>query len=316
MATAAKNRRSKKETLPPPLKTFDFETIRPHIEGLMFNLERDLKKRMNASSSRDTARGFLMMRVGALFMKQLFDAIRFLCADADSPGRRPEYVVAVPSITRTLLEILLTVMYVGEDFPNRSEAFHKCGWREHYEERLKYRNEYAKSPEWKPFFRNFEKSLQMGINELGITAEEAKDPKKIKYVPIGQRLIDAMGSPNRAFANWLEKWFYRECSAIAHFTPTSLMRLSMFFMLDVVPQELRDETSEAQSLARFKTLYYMMATILVTAIASEMEDMFNLGNRDQIVQIWQKMRVIIPDAQEVCQRRYDAVLNMKGPIVQ
>jgi len=55
----------------------------------------------------------------------------------------------------------------------------------------------------------------------------------------------------------------------------------------------------------------MMATIVVTAIASEMEHMFNLGNRDQIVQIWEKMRPMIPDAQEVCHRRYDALLRMK-----
>jgi len=277
----------------------------------MFNLERDLKKRMNAARSHDTARGFLLMRVAALLMKQLFDAIRFLCADVESPGRRPEYVFAVPSITRTLLEILLTVMYVGEDFPKRSEAFHKSGWREHHEERAKYRNEYAKSPEWKTFFRNFEKSLQMGIKELGVTPDEVKDPRKIKYVPIGQRLIDAMGSPNRAYANWLEKWFYSECSTVAHFTPLSLMKVGMYFLLDVFPREMRDESSEADSLVRFKTLYYMMATIVVTAIASEMEHLFHLGNREQIVQIWEKMRVVIPDAQEVCQRRYDALLKMR-----
>jgi hypothetical protein len=44
-----KPKKKKKESLPPPLKTFDFGTIKPHIEGLMFNLERDLKKRMNAA---------------------------------------------------------------------------------------------------------------------------------------------------------------------------------------------------------------------------------------------------------------------------
>jgi len=304
-------KRKKAEPLPPPFKTFDFGTIKPQIEGLMFNLERDLKKRMNAARSHDTARGFLLMRVAALLMKQLYDAIRFLCADEYTKGRKPEYIFAVPSITRTLLEILLTVMYVGEDFPARSEAYHKCGWREHYEERAKYRNEYSKSPEWKQFFRNFEKSLHAGIKELGITPAEAKDPKEIKYVPIGQRLIGAMGSPNRSYAKWLDNWFYSECSTVAHFTPLSLMKVGMYFLFDVFPEEMRDEKSQADSMMRFKGLYYMMATIVVTAIASEMEHMFNLGNRDQIVQIWEKMRPMIPDAQEVCHRRYDALLRMK-----
>jgi hypothetical protein len=303
------SRKKKKESLPPPLKTFDFGSIRPHVEGLMFNLERDLKKRMNQTRSHDIARGFLLMRVAALMMKQLFDAIRFLCADEQSQGRRPEYVLAVPSITRTLLEILLTVLYVGEDFPKRSEAFFRSGWREHHEERAKYRNEYAKSPEWKLFFRNFDQSLQMGIKELGITPDEVQDPKKIKYTPIGQRLIGAMGSPNRAYANWLEKWFYSECSAIAHFTPTALMKTSMYFMRDVMPKELVTN-SEAETLMRFKALYYMMATIAVTAIASEIEHLFNLGNRQQIIKIWEKMRGTISDAQEVCRRRYDVLLGM------
>jgi len=58
----------------------------------MFNLERDLKKRMNAARSHDTARGFLLMRVAALLMKQLYDAIRFLCADEYTKGRKPEYI--------------------------------------------------------------------------------------------------------------------------------------------------------------------------------------------------------------------------------
>src|SRR5712691_7601821 len=106
-------KRKTKESLPPPFKTFNFETIKPHIEGLMFNLERDLKKRMSAAGSHDTARGFLLMRVASLLMKQLYDAIRFVCGEEYAKGRKPEYIFAVPSITRTLLEILLTVMYVG-----------------------------------------------------------------------------------------------------------------------------------------------------------------------------------------------------------
>lgn len=289
-------------------KVFDFQTIRATLEGLLFNVERDLRRRMSEASSGPAARGFILMRIGVLFTKQAFDAMRFLCADESSPGRRPEYVFVVPSITRTLLEVLFTIIYVGEDFPLRADWFQKAGWREHWEERLKYLNEYSKKPEWKNFFKEFAKALQIGIDELGITVEEKKRPNTIKYFPIGARLVGRMSSKNRSYVNWLQRWLYEETSAIAHFTPLGVMKFGLFLVRDLASDKDR-EFLETITMPRFKSFHMMMAVIVVTAIASELEGLFKLKNREQIIKIWEALRVDFPDAEELCKRRYDALLN-------
>ncbi|MFL6311126.1 MAG: hypothetical protein ACJ71W_03380 [Terriglobales bacterium] len=155
---------SSAEKTPQPERVFDFGTISETIDGLLINVHRDLKSRINEARDIPTARGFLLMRIAALFARQLYDSIRFLCADVESLGRRPEYVFAVPSIVRTMQEILFTIMYVNEDFPARADEFQKAGWREHNEERGKYCNEYSKMPEWRPFLKKFKQSVQMGFS--------------------------------------------------------------------------------------------------------------------------------------------------------
>lgn len=301
---------SSPQKTPQPERVFDFRTISETLDGLLINVERDLKRRVNEASDIPIARGFLLMRVAALFARQLYDSIRFLCADVETPGRRPDYVVAVPSIVRTMQETLFTVIYLNEDFPNRADSFHKAGWREHREERGKYCNEYSNMPEWRPFLNRFKQSVQMGIEHLQLAPEEAKRPQDtIDYFPIGQRLLDAMGKSNQPFAKWLDKWFYDEASAVAHFTPLGMVKIAGYLLRDMASESDR-KVIEEESMRKFKGFYYMMATIVVTAIASELEHQFHLKNRDQIVKIWQKIRIDFPDAREVCERRYDGMLGM------
>jgi hypothetical protein len=302
---------SSPKTSPQSERVFDFGTVSETIDGLLINVHRDLKRRINEARDIPTARGFLLMRIAALFARQLYDSIRFLCADVESPGRRPEYVFAVPSIVRTMQEILFTIMYVNEDFPARADEFNKAGWREHNEERGKYCNEYSKMPEWRPFLKKFKQSVQMGIEHLQLSPEEAKQPQSIDYFPIGQRLLDAMAKANQPFAKWLDKWFYDETSAIAHFTPLGMIKIAGYLTRDMASEADRKSIEEV-SIHKFKGFYYMMATIVVTAIASEIEHQLHLNNREQIVKIWGKIRIGFPDAEEVCIRRYDELLGMKA----
>ena len=69
------------------------------------------------------------MRIAALNALNAYNVVRFLCADEETPGRRPNYVLVVPSINRTLMEILFTVIYLLEDFPQRADFYQKAGWR-------------------------------------------------------------------------------------------------------------------------------------------------------------------------------------------
>ena len=299
----------RKKEFPPP-RVFHFTTINKSIEGLLFNLERNLKKRSISASDEKTGAGLLLIRIAVLFARHLYDSIRFLCSDEPTTGRRIEYILAVPSINRTLQEILFTIMYIGEDFPNRADKYYKSSWRENVEERGKYCNEHSTKTEWRPFLSRFKTGLKEGTEQLKLTKEEAKNPSSIEFFPSGHTLLKRMGKPNQPFAKWLDKWFYEETSAIAHFTPLGTLKMAGYLIHDMVPRANAKEMAE-ESLKRFTGFYVIMATIVVLCIASELEHLFNLGNRDQIVDIWEKIRVDFPDAIEVCARRYDKLLKMR-----
>lgn len=296
---------------PPPtvqVNVFNFETIRATLEGLLWNLERDLHRRALGSNDRPTAKGFVLMRIAVLYVKTALNAIRFLCADQNMPGRHPEHVLVIPSISRTMLEALFTVMYLSEEFPRRCESYQKAGWREQVEEMHKYKTEYSAKKEWQPFFHNFDEVLAVGAKHFEITEGEWKDPRTIKYWMSGHQLIERMGPQNRAFAKWLDKWFYHEISAIAHFDPFGLTKIAIFLLKEQAT-ETEQERIDADFLPRFRAFYISIAIIVVTAIASELEHSFRLNNRKQILELWENLRASIPDAEEICRKRYDGLLS-------
>ena len=302
----------KKPEEPVPFKIFDYGTIKEPMHGLQFNVERDLKKRSKETTDEKTAGAYILMRVAVLFMKHLYNSIIFLVADEEAKGRHDEYIVSVPSICRTMQEILFTVMYLGEDFPNRADQYYKASWREHNEERGKYCNEYSTDPEWAPFLKTMKRGLTDGVQYLKLSEEESKNPQReIAYVPIGMRLLESLSKENQPFAKWLDKWFYQEVSAIAHFTPLGTVKIGAFLIKDVIPEATPNKIAE--TLRSFKGFHSMMATFVVLCTASELEHLFKLNNRDQIAKIWDKLRVVFTDAEEICTRRYDKLLNMTRP---
>jgi hypothetical protein len=307
-SSSAVSKKKQKESQPP--KVFHFATINKPIEDLQSKLEKDLKRESLTATDQKTGAGLLLMRIAVLFARHLYDSIRFLCSDEKTKGRRPEYVLAVPSITRTLQEILFTVMYIGEDFPARSDRYYKASWRERMDERGKYCNEHSNKAEWKPFLNKYQQALKEGIEQIKLTEEEGKKSQIIEHFHVGMRLLENMSKENLPFARWMDKWFYQETSAIAHFTPLGTHRIAPYLMYDMVPRPNTKQMAE-ESLKRFTAFYVIMSTSVVLSIASELEHLFSLGNRDQIVDIWEKMRIDSPDCEEVCTRRYDKLLKMR-----
>jgi hypothetical protein len=116
-------------------------------------LERDVPGRFPQHS--DAAR-FLLSSFR--LARHTFDAIRYLCANrVTEPGEslpRPEYGLAVPPLTRYLLDTAMTyLVLLEEDIRGRSEWFVKAGWREMKLETQRVETDFGSLPNWREWLQ-------------------------------------------------------------------------------------------------------------------------------------------------------------------
>src|SRR5713226_8661730 len=96
-----------------PLKQFDFQLVQPKLDGLLFNIVRDLQKRVRELSAKQQwheSQQLVGLSVAALFTKNSYNSVRYLVADTpEDHQRKPNYVLVVPAINRQLLDLLFTL---------------------------------------------------------------------------------------------------------------------------------------------------------------------------------------------------------------
>lgn len=77
-----------------------------------------------------------------------YKAMGFLCADVkDGATRDPLFALATPPLNRTILEIVVSVLYLLEDLPRHTELFYRAGWRDEEEMLIKYRESHLPASE-------------------------------------------------------------------------------------------------------------------------------------------------------------------------
>ncbi len=119
----------------PPLEIFDAQIVQVPLGGLLLNIDRDLErlyKRQTRPSTgtmfgeRKTSLFLIMMRVTI----NAYQAICFLIStEGDAPKRKKKFALVVPAINRQLLDLLFTLVYMLDDFPERSLAYELSAYR-------------------------------------------------------------------------------------------------------------------------------------------------------------------------------------------
>jgi hypothetical protein len=141
-----------------PLRGFDFGLVVPRLEGLYFNIDRDIQRRINiAVQNRDenTDRCFSLLQVMIRFAWNSYRAVCYLGADIpEDVKRKPSYILVVPNINRQLLDLLFTLACMLDDFENRSLKYQRAGWREILDEYSLQKTHFSSDKEWNPHFRN------------------------------------------------------------------------------------------------------------------------------------------------------------------
>jgi hypothetical protein len=86
----------------------------------------------------------MMIRVSA----DTWRASRFLSSNHLEHGREVQFLFAVPPLTRTILDALLTVIYMFDDPATNVRRYYAGAWRDRYERHHQLRQAYGADPAW------------------------------------------------------------------------------------------------------------------------------------------------------------------------
>jgi hypothetical protein len=130
---------------PPP---FDYGAIKEEFHNLLvatgYKLEREGPTRYeNAGGGQ-----MILLQLVRLAITT-YKTMGFLCADVkDGAVRDPLFALSTPPLNRTILKIIVSVLYLLEDLPRRTELFFRAGWRDEEEMLMKYRERYDGRARW------------------------------------------------------------------------------------------------------------------------------------------------------------------------
>jgi len=239
-----------------------------------------------------------------------YRSIRWLCADRPpDPNRRVEYCLSVPSLNRTILDNLFTVIFVLEDIPIRCVWYHKAAWREERIELDRYRKEYGHLPEWQEWLGRLKEHSELGIAMLGLSEQEVEQSSVINRWPNPGLMVnyglkpDAPVPSSRNFMRYLNDWFYADLSQQAHLGGTGLMKRASALILE------RNDIEREKTLTKNKYSWLGQSFALMLALASEMEASFHFGLKERINYLWGLVDSVIVVAKEMHDKRYRELMR-------
>jgi len=294
-----------------PLKRFDYKLVEPKLDGLLFNIDRDLQRKTTEFASGQhchATRQLIAITSAVRFAKNSYNAVRYLVADTpEDHTRRPTYVLVVPAINRQLLDLLFTLVYMFDDYGKRALDYEKAGWRENKEEYDKLYSRFGNDPEWDEFFTNRGKLLTGMAVFLGLTPQEQKHLKLIPRWGTPTQLM-RQKTPSKLFLEWLYLWFYQDTSRNAHLSSSGLYMISPFVLAEIVGgYEQKIVDSHIIEIFRFTQISRVALTVL--AILTEVSTHFRLGNYESITYLWQIFAEHAEEGKDLYAQRYKTLID-------
>jgi hypothetical protein len=251
---------------------------------------------------------FLFLELLVRVSGDTWATINFLCRRrADDHGRRREFVYSVPPLTRTLLESLLTVIYIFDSPSTNIRRYYAGGWLDQHTEYKRYFAEYGGKPGWEHLAdvaTEVEKTAQLAkiSNDERVDAELPK-PKLIKRWPnpgqFGGTQQPTADPKRTKFLLFLKGWFYGRLSGDSHLNFPGLVRRGWFY---AEPEDESRNTEvmhdNQQSLMAYEALSIQVA--LLTEISCQLALDYE---KNRLRVIWEKL-LFVEDARQFYEERY------------
>jgi hypothetical protein len=283
-----------------------FELFGPKLGNLLTATANKLDREWPKDRSRHGYSKFMLLSL-ILAATNVYNAIRYLCADTPrDPLRKPEFALALPPLSRVVLEALFTLVFTLDDLESHTEWYHKSGWRDVREEIDRARVRYGSDPRWQGYISELEARLQRYKAELTITADEEQNLKKIKRWPNPSRMKDypTLSSDRKLFLKYLEDWFYRGLSQDAHLSLRGLVRHSHYLLLKM------NRENDPVAMIKYKSDVLGMTIVLLLSLMSEIETEFSFGLSTRLTYVWVIINEAFTQGQEIYDLRYAEKLRV------
>jgi hypothetical protein len=294
-----------------PLRTFDYKLVQEPLIGLLTNIDRDLQRRGKQCEDTDAEglRCLGLLNVFIRFATNSFRAVTYLAADTpEDPRRQPNFVLVIAPINRQLLDLLFSLIYMVDDFPTRSLAYQRAGWREFQEEYQMFKNTYSDDPEWHDFFVNYSLALRQQAPLLDISLADQRDIKsRVPYWKHPGELKNKK-SKGMKFLRWLDKWLYADTSAQSHLSCGGLLKISPFVIAEVVGGS-KQQLVESRVIQQYRFQQMSRTGIVTLALATEINAYCELGYQPKISYLWVIFNEYCAEAREMYEHRYAQLCN-------
>jgi len=280
-----------------------FEVIREPLDTLLIALGNKLEREWPSKWSSVDGASVLLKSI-VLVTENTYKSIRFLCADKpENPFRKMEYSISVPPLVRTILDHVFTVVFLFQDLPERTIWYYKSGWRELHDEHQRMLKKYSSDPDWGEWFRKKEDLLKDIKKSWGITPEEEKDPKKIKWWPNPGQMKSHknLSKDRRDYLTYLNDWYYRELSAASHLSWPGLASRASHLLNPNMEEQKR-------VLNKFRSDCAMRTITLIIALISEIQIECNYDDfAKRVKYLWGILNAYWGEAKEIYESRYEGL---------
>lgn len=289
------------------IKCHDFGLIRDQFDSLRTAMGNKLEREWPRSGKCDVEGGKALVLGLYRGAENALGASRFLMADTPlSLARKPEYALAASPLTRSILDVLCSLVFVFGDFSPRVLWYYKAGWREVVEETARLVAAYGSDPEWQEHLTDRRKLIEHGKTAVELTPDEASGAVVIKRWPIPARMLRMLpeGSDRHTYIRYLIDWFYRTLSQEAHHSWAGLAKAYPL----LVSGQLADDQRK-HHLELMRTRQVNMSLTLMMAIITELELEFRFGLNERAKYVWSILRDWSDEATEIYDRFYRPVLG-------
>ena len=289
-----------------PLKRFDFGLVNNKLDGFLFNVNRDLEREADKSfkrGHRGMERCYTLLRVFLNFANNSYRAMRYLGADIPEDSKRdPKYVLVVPTVSRQMVDILCTIVYMLDELIPRSIAYQRAGYRELRDIQHLYKTNFSGESEWNDYFKIVDEELKSIVKYMKITDAEVENPKLIPYWKHPFELKNEQ-TKSRDYLRYLDKWVYWELSAQSHLSFAGLLRVWPVLVANDVGGEAKQMVDD-RFLPQFRGHVMGVMAVIVLAIATEIDTHCKLGNFEAADYLWIMFGEYMPEAKEMYELRY------------
>ena len=303
------------------LQSVDYSALAAPIDGLLFNLDRDLQRqiaKLHKLGDRVKARSVEMPLMFLRYARIAYNSVRFLMADTPpDPARKPIYAIIVPNVNRQLIDILSTLVFMLDDLEPRLKLYERSGYRGMREQYDLYNNAHGNDPIWQPHLKSLAAAIVKTAQDFNISAADQKDPTQIRYWPTPNQMNKKIKTKSQDFLRYLITWLWGDTSEQAHFACNGMFTLAPFIYGDLLDEKDQEHINETL-IHQYRYQHFSRTVILLLAISTEIDNYFVLNNKPQLLSIWMTLikGVEIPgvdsEAKEMYDLRYKKLLE-PGP---